>query len=80
MDNAMKEAYDKRHKQAFRVAFDALNEVFPPDGTAEYWEKAHETLRGIYIANKDNPLCRTLLVAVENYLGMAEKELKSMQQ
>ena len=77
MDNEMKAAYDSRHKQAFRVAFDALNEVFPPEDSAEYWEKAHERLREIYVTNRDNPLCKTLLVAVENYLGIAVKEMKT---
>lgn len=74
MDTEMKTAYDSRHKQAFRIAFDALNEVFPPENTAEYWEKANGRLRDTYNAHMDNPLAKRLLVAVQNYLGDAVKE------
>lgn len=73
MDNEMKAAYDARHKQAFRVAFDALNEVFPPENTSQYFENAGEHIKGIYNTHVDNPLCRELLIAVYNYLG---KEVK----
>lgn len=75
MDEGMKKAYDARHKQAFRIAFDALNEVFPPVNTVEYWEQTNEHLKEIYNQHRDNPLCRALLVAVENYLGEAVKEI-----
>ena len=76
MDNAMKEAYEKRHKQAFRIAFDALKEVFPPEDTVEYFERTNEHLKEIYNAHNDNPLLKALIVGVANYLGVAVKEIK----
>lgn len=74
MDDNMKAAYDARHKQAFRVAFDALKEVWPPENTVAYFEKTGERLKEIYTQYHDNPLCRELLLAVYNYLGKAVKE------
>ena len=76
MDENMKKAYDARHKQAFRIAFDALNEAFPPEDTAEYWERTYERLKGIYNHHRDNPLCKALMVAIVNYLGEVVKEIK----
>ena len=71
----MKKAYDARHKQAFRIAFDALNEVFPPVNTVEYWEQTNERMKEIYNAHCDNPLAKRLLTAVANYLGDVVKEI-----
>ena len=75
MDENMKKAYDVRHKQAFRIAFDALNEVWPPVDTVEYWERTNERLKEIYNQHIGNPLCKKLIVGVANYLGEAVKEI-----
>ena len=79
MDNAMMQAYKQRHKQAFRVAFEALEEVFPPEDTVEYFEKTNERLKEIYDQHCDNPLCKALMVGVANYLGIVVKEIKNIE-
>lgn len=78
MDDVILKAYDQRHKQAFRIAFDALKEVFPPENTLEYWEKTNERCKDVYNAHIDNPLCRHLMTAVMNYLGDVVKEMEEM--
>lgn len=78
MDESMKNAYEARHKQAFRIAFDALKEVWPPENTVEYFEKTNERLKEIYSAHRDNPLCKELILAVSNYLGIAAKEIEEL--
>lgn len=75
MDTEMKTAYENRHKQAFRIAFDALNEVFPPEDTVAYFEKTNERLKEIYNVHCDNPLCKELILAIANYLGKVVKEI-----
>ena len=78
MDDKLKSAYDDRHKQAFRIAFDALKEVWPPENTVEYFEKTNERLRDIYNEHRDNPLCKQLMLGVTMYLGDAAKELEQL--
>lgn len=79
MDTEMKTAYDARHKQAFRIAFDALKEVWPPENTVEYFEKTNERLKAIYMEHRDNPLCKQLVLGVAMYLGHAAKELEAIE-
>ena len=76
MDENMKKAYDARHKQAYRAAFEILEALFPPEDTVEYWEHAHEHMKEIYNKYRDNPALRFLIVANENYLGYVVKEIK----
>ena len=78
MDERLKKAYDARHKQAFRLAFDALNEVFPPENTTEYFEQTGEKIKYIYNEHIDNPLAKRLLVALYDYLGDVVKELEKI--
>ena len=78
MDESMKNAYEARHKQAFRIAFDALKEVWPPENTVEYFEKTNERLKEIYSAHRDNPLCKQLVLGVAMYLGDAAKEIDEL--
>ena len=79
MDEQMKLAYEQRHKQAFRIAFDALKEVWPPENTVEYFEKTNERLKDIYMEHRDNPLCKQLVLGVARYLGHAAKELEAIE-
>lgn len=78
MDESMKNAYEARHKQAFRIAFDALKEVWPSENTVEYFEKTNERLKEIYNAHIDNPLCKQLVLGVAMYLGDAAKEIDEL--
>lgn len=78
MDESMKNAYEARHKQAFRIAFDALKEVWPPENSVEYFEKTNERLKEIYMAHIDNPLCKQLVLGVAMYLGDAAKEIDEL--
>lgn len=62
-----------QHKKAFRVAFDLLKELYPPKNEAEYWEFASKRITLLDNENKDNPLCRCLLLGMYEYL---EREIK----
>ena len=61
------------HKRAFRVAYETLTELYPPDETVEYWKFASQRMALKHNENKDNPLCVELLLAVYTFLG---KDLK----
>lgn len=66
--------YDQEHKRAFRVAFNLLKELFPPKDDAEYWVFASKRVALMDHDNKDNPLCRELLLAVYSYLEALIKQ------
>ena len=67
-----------QHKKAFRVAFDLLKELYPPKNDAEYWMFAANRVALIDNENKDNPLCRQLLLALYAYLeGEIKKEIEN---
>ena len=69
MDEHMKAAYEARHRQAFRTAYEALAEVWPPRNDLSYWEPTNDRLKEIYNEHRENPLCRALLIGILNYLG-----------
>lgn len=62
------EEYAKKHKTAFRVAFDFLNAHFPPGPDPEWWEHAAKDLSEAGTLNCDNELAMELLVGVYNYI------------
>lgn len=57
------------HKKAFRVAYETLTELYPPNETIEYWQFASKRMTQKHNENKDNPLCVELLMAVYTFLG-----------
>ena len=68
------------HKKAFRVAFDLLKELYPPKNDAEYWTFAAKRVSLICDDNKDNPLCRCLLLGLYDYLeGEVKKEMTNLE-
>ena len=67
------EEYAKKHKAAFRTAFDFLNRHFPPGTDPEWWTQAcADVSKENDLA--DNNLATELLLAVYNYLEVEYKE------
>jgi len=64
------EEYVQRHKRAFRVAFDYLNDHFPPGEDDSWWEQAAMDGSIVYAENGYDPLQLQLLAGVCNYLQM----------
>lgn len=56
------------HKRAFRVAYDLLKKLCPPENTVEYWKEVTDRTALDYHDNKGNLLCELLLMAVTEYL------------
>lgn len=69
------EEFEKRHKQAFRIAFDFLGACFPPTRTEEYWKTTVELFKHRVTDNKHNPLVKHLLLGVYNYIGEITNDL-----
>lgn len=67
------EEYAARHREAFRAAFDYLNNHFPPGTDDVYWKATDLDGSLICAKGKDNPLLPLLMTAVVDYL---EKESK----
>jgi hypothetical protein len=65
------EQYAKMHKEAFRCAFDYLNQHFPPGDDQAWWERTAKDVSYASMSQDDNLLAMELLTAVCNYL---EKE------
>lgn len=63
-----------KHKAAFRTAFDTLNYMWPPENTNEYWKLVTDRMELLYKENADNALCRSLLIALTEYLERIGKE------
>jgi len=57
------------HKRAFRVAFDTLNELYPPVDCPEYFDRGGQVCNKAFKENADNPLARELLITVWQYIG-----------
>lgn len=68
MDVEMSKAFRARHQQACLNGFKALEGVWPPANTDEYWENAAITFRDLYNGT-DNPLSRRFMTADYLYLG-----------
>ena len=62
------EEYAKRHKNAFRCAFDFLNSHFPPESTCEWWDPIGDELSKACESQGDNLLAVSLLLAVNDYI------------
>ena len=62
------EAYARRHKEAFRCAFDFLNAHFPPENTPEWWQQAVQDITDASVSQGENKLAVELLTGVFNYL------------
>lgn len=73
MDENMAKAYRIRHQQACLVAYNALEEAWPPDNATEYWEKTANRYADIYNECASNPLAKRFMTAVYNYLGTVVK-------
>ena len=56
------------HKQAFRVAFDMLNEYWPPETNAEWFAPVYERFKEVYHQCEGNKLAQELLLAVYGYM------------
>jgi hypothetical protein len=69
MDENMAKAYRIRHQQACLVAYNALEEAWPPDNATEYWERTANRYADIYNECASNPLAKRFMTAVYNYLG-----------
>lgn len=74
MDENMAKAYRIRHQQACLVAYNALEEAWPPDNATEYWEKTANRYADIYNECASNPLAKRFMTAIYNYLGAVVKE------
>ena len=65
--------YLEREKETFkpaaRIWFNLLTEVWPPENTERYWEKANERLNAVYNENRNNKLLQHLLLMTHEYLG-----------
>lgn len=67
------EEYAARHKQAFRAAFDYLNDHFPPETDPEWWQRLAKDCSAVSIVCGENKLVIGLLIGVMDYL---ENEMK----
>ena len=66
--------YAAIHKQAFRIAFDFLNEHFPPEHTPEWWEKTANDVTLIGNMYGENRAAVRLVGAMFEYLEEVDKE------
>ena len=62
------------HKKAFRIAFDELNKLWPPENTLDYWTMVTSRMALISNDNKDNGLCKVLLLMLAEYLEQVGKD------
>lgn len=67
------EEYARMHQKAFRVAFDFLNQHFPPADSDEWWLKMADDCGKASVSCGENRLLMELLSGIANYLG---KEFK----
>ena len=75
-DRAMEEAArtKKLHQEAFRAAFNFLEQFYPPRDDDAYWLKMAETCGNVAYQHEGNPLIVGLMVAMVDYLGETWKE------
>lgn len=63
------EEYAKIHPQAFRCAFDFLNEHFPPSEDPAWWDKTAKDCSAASVAFGETPIVICLLNGVMDYLN-----------
>ena len=63
------ERYHEGHRTAARDWFNALEEVWPPENTPEYFATVGEKFNKLYSENRGNELLKMLLVTTHEYLG-----------
>ena len=79
---ALHKAYHEQHKKAFRVAFDTLTRLWPPETDPEksaewFRDTACPMCMDAYFGElKDNPLGKALMEAVYGYLDRMAVELR----
>lgn len=71
---SLAEEEKKKRKDAARIWFNTMEELWPPDNSPEYWTKACEKCRDVFNEAKDNLLLRKLMVTLYDYLGEWVKE------
>ena len=67
------EQYYKLHQQAFRIAFDFLNEHFPPEHFPEWWERTANDVTLIGNQYGENPAVPHLIAAMFEYLEETDR-------
>lgn len=60
--------YAAIHKQAFRIAYDFLNEHFPPEHDPNWWDKTMSDVSLIGNMYGENKLVVCLITALVEYL------------
>jgi hypothetical protein len=61
--------YMEIHKQAFRIAFDFLNDHFPPENDDEWWKKTADDMTLIGNMYGENRCVVHLMTGVFEYLS-----------
>lgn len=69
--NERLERFHDGHRNAARIWFNALEEVWPPKNDPEYFQEVGEKFNRLYAENKDNELLKMLLMTTHEYLGKA---------
>lgn len=62
------EEYAAYHKMVFRIAFDFLNDHFPPQDDPKWWEQFSIDTSAASSKSKGGPLVDGILLAIGNYL------------
>lgn len=76
MSETDRKDYTALHRAAFRRAFDLLNELWPPENTAEWFaKKAYPACAVAYDELKDNPLGMRFVEDVYWYLAEEAKRM-----
>lgn len=63
-----------QHKKAFRLAFDFLEKMWPPENTLDYWTMVCAQTALLYSESSENKLCKLFLLAIMDYLEKVGKE------
>lgn len=63
------EEYAALHPRMFRIAFDFLNNHFPPEDTDEWWKQTAQDCGDASVNAGNNPLAIYLLAGVIEYLN-----------
>ena len=77
MSNPTPGTYVAIHKQAFRIAFDFLNEHFPPDHDPNWWEKTMSDVSLIGNMYGENRLAVHLMTGIVEYLSEEDERRKA---
>lgn len=77
MSNPTPGTYAAIHKQAFRIAFDFLNEHFPPENSDEWWKKAADDMALIGNMYGGNRCAVHLMTGIYEYLSEENERRKN---